>query len=427
MPTVRLRADILRADRASADRWYVTNGATAVGPVQLELVERGIEAGKIPVESYIRHELWKIWRPLSELCITQDIGPIDPNGTPVVPFSIPFAADSGEFDPRETTMKPAMTAPRPLPDLRLPPSGADPLVMFAAVSVPPISMDPVSPREPLSSREPVSTAIPAILSVSDLEEIDPEADSLDESDSVATPRSVALALPHDLPQSLPPDIGPSFARDVQQSSAQDIGQSFARDVEQALPHDVGQALARALPPPRLPPPPPSVEDITLPSRAPRPNEKMTADPHDVTAQLKDALLTLSGVILREVGCDGVMVHRVDDEGAVAVVAHGPRMFDVLGLRTRLLDPAIVAAAAGILVVAEPTPGPAGRSVLSRLEKLGVTGTGAVMIPIRPNGRLFGTVELGQAAAFDGAAIAKAEGFVRVVQAKIEAADWKLDA
>ena len=83
MPTVRLRADILRADRASADRWYVTNGATAVGPVQLELVERGIEAGKIPVESYIRHELWKIWRPLSELCITQENGPIDPNGTPV--------------------------------------------------------------------------------------------------------------------------------------------------------------------------------------------------------------------------------------------------------------------------------------------------------------------------------------------------------
>ena len=38
MTIVRLRADILRADRASADRWYVTNGATAVGPVALELV-----------------------------------------------------------------------------------------------------------------------------------------------------------------------------------------------------------------------------------------------------------------------------------------------------------------------------------------------------------------------------------------------------
>jgi hypothetical protein len=46
-----------------------------------------------------------------------------------------------------------------------------------------------------------------------------------------------------------------------------------------------------------------------------------------------------------------------------------------------------------------------------------------MIPIRPHGRLYGTVEMGQGAAFDGAAIAKAEGFVRVVQQKMEAADW----
>src|SRR5262245_21086336 len=71
MTVVRLRYDILRADRATADRWYITNGSTAVGPVALELVERAIEAGKIPVESYIRHELWKIWRPLSELCVTE--------------------------------------------------------------------------------------------------------------------------------------------------------------------------------------------------------------------------------------------------------------------------------------------------------------------------------------------------------------------
>ena len=87
---------------------------------------------------------------------------------------------------------------------------------------------------------------------------------------------------------------------------------------------------------------------------------------------------------------------------------------------------IVAAAAGILVVAEPSPGPAGQSIILRLERLGVTGAGAIMIPIRPHSRLFGTVELGQTNAFDGAAIAKAEGFVRVVQAKIEAADWHLE-
>ena len=341
MTVVRLRSDILRADRATADRWYVTNGATAVGPVALELVERGVEAGKIPVESYIRHEMWKIWRPLSELCITEAPAPIDPTGTPLVPLPLPlpFPSDTGSFDPRETTMKPAMAAPKPI-----------------------VPIDPVVTMEPPSARMPVSTTMPPVLSFQDAEELDPD----DVIEDPSRPR-IHVA------------------------------------------------------------PPPSVESITLPARPPKSDEKVTADPLSGAAQLKDALLTLSGVILREVGCEGVMVHRVDDEGALAVVAHGPRMFDVLGLRTRLLDPAIVAAAAGILVVAEPTPGPAGQSILSRLEKLGVNGSGAVMIPIRPHGRLFGTVELGQSAPFDGAAIAKAEGFVRVVQAKMEAADWRLDA
>jgi hypothetical protein len=348
MNMVKLRSEILRADRASADRWYVTNGATAVGPVALELVERGIEAGKIPVESYIRHEMWKIWRPLSELCVAQEMRPLDALSTPVIAFSPSPASTDPGFDPRRTTMKPAMSAPEAGPMIALPaPPAEPPLVVFDA-----------------QGPEPVSTTMPAILDVDEAEEIDPD------------------------------------------------------DVVEEPP----QAAASA---PRVPPPPPSVEDITLPARPPRATEKVTGDPLSGADQLKDALLTLSSVILREVGCEGVMVHRVDDEGAVAVVAHGPRMFDVIGLRTRLLDPAIVAAAAGILVVAEPTPGPAGQSILSRLEKLGVAGAGAAMIPIRPNGRLFGTVELGQATAFDGAAIWKAEALVRVVQAKMEAADWKV--
>lgn len=351
MTIVRLRADILRADRATADRWYVTNGATAVGPVALELVERGIEAGKIPVDSYIRHEGWKIWRPLSELCIQQETRPIDPLGTPL-PLAV--ASDRGSFDPRETVMQPAMTPPPPpviVAEIELPSAPPEPVVVSGAAT----------PLE--STPEPVSTSIPAILHADQVQEVDPD------------------------------------------------------DVQEDLP---------ATPPRVIPRPPPSVEDITLPARPPKPGEKVTGDPLSGPDQLKDALLLLSGVILREVGCDGVMVHRVDDEGAVAVVAHGPRMFDVVGLRTRLLDPAIVAAAAGILVVAEPTPGPAGQSIHARMEKLGVTGAGAVMIPIRPKGRLFGTVEMGQSTAFSGAQIAKAEGFVRVVTAKMEDAGWKLD-
>lgn len=365
MTIVRLRADILRADRASADRWYVTNGATAVGPVALELVERGIEAGKIPVESYIRHEMWKIWRPLSELCIQQEQKPIDPLGTPL---PMPFPSDQGSFDPRETTMKPAMTPlPPPVvaPELELPAAAPEPVVVNGAAT----------PLEALE--EPVSTSIPAILNVDDAVEVDP--DDVHEDLPATPPRAASW-------MTTAPDVTPM-----------------------------------------IPKAPPSVEDITLPARPPKPTEKVTGDPLSGADQLKDALLLLSGVILREVGCEGVMVHRVDDEGAVAVVAHGPRMFDVVGLRTRLLDPAIVAAAAGILVVAEPTPGPSGQSIHSRLEKLGVTGAGAVMIPIRPKGRLFGTVEMGQSTAFTGAQIAKAEGFVRVVVSKMEEAGWKLDS
>ncbi|MEZ4301551.1 MAG: GAF domain-containing protein [Polyangiaceae bacterium] len=337
MSVVRLRSDILRADRASADRWYVTNGATAVGPVALELVERGVEAGKIPVESYIRHEMWKIWRPLSELCVVEGPRVSDAASTPIMAaagVTAAMSSDAGGFDPRLTTMKPRMEAP----------------VQVEMIELPPVSSEPMPGELPDLTASADATEL--------AEEVDPEAGTVPR---VRVPQAAS-----------------------------------------------------------------SVEDITLPGRKPKTNEGVTADPLSEAAQLKDALLTLSSVILRDVGCEGVMVHRVDDEGAVAVVAHGPRMFDVLGLRTRLLDPAIVAAAAGILVVAEPTPGPAGQSVLLRLEKLGVIGAGGVMLPIRPKGRLFGTVEMGQGHAFDGAAIAKAEKLVRVLQAKIEAAGWKMD-
>jgi hypothetical protein len=50
-----------------SDRWYVTNGATAVGPVSFALMTRGVEAGRIPAGSFVRHETWKVWRKLEEL------------------------------------------------------------------------------------------------------------------------------------------------------------------------------------------------------------------------------------------------------------------------------------------------------------------------------------------------------------------------
>lgn len=411
MGMVKLRGDILRADRVNADRWYVTNGTTAVGPIELALLERGLEAGKVPLESYVRHETWKIWRPLSELTIAEEQRPIDPLGTPLPgfpawgpsdadlptsvraapPAPIALPQDAEDFDPKETREMPAVRASRlglsRDPRVDLPPSahapvpsaeGNDPLIGAGSpfghlgLRSPPGASAP-NPLRHAVQQMPIAVAENDVLSTIDIEPIEEE-----------------------------PEIE---------------GETLDRSSE----HEIA-AIARA---PRRGPP--SVEDITLPAKGLKgrtePAAEGAAPRASEATPMKDALLLLSSTILREVGCEGVMVHRVDDDGAVAVVAHGPRMFDVLGLRTRLLDPAIVAAAAGIFIVAEPTPGPAGQAIQARLEKLGVTGNGAAMLPIRPHGRLFGTVELGQSAFFQASALAKAESFVRTITTKLESAGW----
>jgi hypothetical protein len=47
--------------------WYVSDGDQSVGPVALELLVRGVESGRVPSDAFIRHEAWKVWRPLHEL------------------------------------------------------------------------------------------------------------------------------------------------------------------------------------------------------------------------------------------------------------------------------------------------------------------------------------------------------------------------
>ncbi|HEY4156745.1 MAG TPA: hypothetical protein VGM29_01565 [Polyangiaceae bacterium] len=49
------------------DRWYVTNGVVAVGPVSYELVLRGVAYGRIPPGSFLRHETWQVWRRLEDI------------------------------------------------------------------------------------------------------------------------------------------------------------------------------------------------------------------------------------------------------------------------------------------------------------------------------------------------------------------------
>ncbi len=69
MRCVKLMADVVSSERAVADRWYVTTGEGSVGPVNLDLLARGIEAGKVPLDSFVRNEAWTVWRPLSDIAL----------------------------------------------------------------------------------------------------------------------------------------------------------------------------------------------------------------------------------------------------------------------------------------------------------------------------------------------------------------------
>src|SRR5271169_1224279 len=69
MQHVKMLSGVVDVARRAADRWYVTIGHSAVGPVNLDLLARGVEAGKVPLEAFVRHEGWKVWRPLSELAV----------------------------------------------------------------------------------------------------------------------------------------------------------------------------------------------------------------------------------------------------------------------------------------------------------------------------------------------------------------------
>jgi len=54
-------------DGGASDRWFVTNGVVALGPVSFELVLRGVACGRIPAGSFVRHESWQVWRRLEDI------------------------------------------------------------------------------------------------------------------------------------------------------------------------------------------------------------------------------------------------------------------------------------------------------------------------------------------------------------------------
>jgi hypothetical protein len=55
------------SNTAPSDRWFVTNGVVAVGPVTFDLVQRGVAYGRISTTSFVRHESWQVWRRLDEM------------------------------------------------------------------------------------------------------------------------------------------------------------------------------------------------------------------------------------------------------------------------------------------------------------------------------------------------------------------------
>jgi hypothetical protein len=232
MQTVKMLDEVVDVARRAADRWYVTDGRAAVGPVNLDLLARGVEAGKVPMNAFVRHEQWKVWRPLCELAVFE-----------------------GRDDP------PTLTD--------------------------------------------------------------------DISEVTWTP----------------------------------------------LPTDV--------------------VDIS-------------SDP----SGRRDTLLVLMTAAVSRGGADAAIVHEIDDDGAVAVGAHGSTRKEALGLRTPPKDPAIVAASSGAtLIVSDTAPDRAGLSVLSRLCRVAGPVDSAVLIPVTADGRLVAMIEIGRRTSFQPDEVASLEALV----------------
>ena len=116
------------------DRWFVTNGVVAVGPISFELLLRGAAHERIPRGSFVRHESWQVWRRLDE------IGSLTADGRERTVEDL--AARSAELESRASS--PIESAPPPPPDdfaLTLRPSAPPPSrSTFRATTVDPVGV-----------------------------------------------------------------------------------------------------------------------------------------------------------------------------------------------------------------------------------------------------------------------------------------------
>jgi hypothetical protein len=58
---------LLERGNGLPDRWFVTDGAITVGPIDFTLLERGVRAGKIGDHCAVRNEAWRVWQALGEI------------------------------------------------------------------------------------------------------------------------------------------------------------------------------------------------------------------------------------------------------------------------------------------------------------------------------------------------------------------------
>ncbi|MFZ5896913.1 MAG: hypothetical protein ACOY0T_38000 [Myxococcota bacterium] len=121
------------------DRWFVTNGVVAIGPVTFELLLRSVAQGRIPRGSFVRHDSWQVWRRLEE------IGALSSDGRQRTIEDLATLSSSLELRAQGP-----LSEPPPPPsgqDIRksIPPSGTLPIARLRSTR--PTAVDPVGVLE----------------------------------------------------------------------------------------------------------------------------------------------------------------------------------------------------------------------------------------------------------------------------------------
>ncbi len=457
---MRMRAGAL--DVTGADRWYVTDGAHSVGPVRLDLLTRGVEAGRVPLDSFVRHEAWKVWRPLTDFTdyveeasapLPQFPLPDDARGAGddacaeslrqpgVVVFrasladfasaeGVPSRSSSDASGPMEdeaTALGGAPTealAQEELADEELAEGDlADEELAQPAPAVDLLAVDLLA-GEALAAEALAAEALAAearadgaTIASGAVGRRDAFFDEMLEPEPLESPTDVS----HDLLGEARGELAAQFdaARGTDRPAASEARVSSRRpdarargtatdDISSSLEGDEGWGSAR-----------PADSADALPE-----------DDLEGADDLSDALLLLLGGVVKRTHADVALLFRTNEAGARVVCAHGSGTVDALGSVVGLLDPAFLAAASGHLVVGEPHPGPIARATMARLGALGAPVLATLLLPISVGGRLFGFLELGKTAnqtsrTFTPRQVVKAEDLVLAFARHIGDGDFEI--